>query len=177
MGPGMVYREAYDEIGFPSKRCCQAQLGMAVSGMMLPTKLIKTKQVLFSRHVPKRRCGFEDDGVKNGEGWGRKNWTFDVKGGFCRSERGTKLKMRRGRKRERCVSINTWTLFLFNFFFFKKKKNFFFFFIFLFCFLFFFFFFFSFFFSFFFFFFFFCFFFFFFCFFFFFLENCFNALR
>ena len=101
----MVYREAYDEIGFPSKRCCQAQLGMAVSGMMLPTKLIKTKQVLFSRHVPKRRCGFEDDGVKNGEGWGRKNWTFDVKGGFCRSERGTKLKMRKGRERDVFLSL------------------------------------------------------------------------
>lgn len=103
----MVYREAYDEIGFPSKRCCQARLGMTVSGMMLPTELIKTKQVLFSRHVPKRRCGFEEGQKKNGEGWGRKNWTFDVKGGFCRSERGTKLKMRRGKGRERGVSINT----------------------------------------------------------------------
>lgn len=48
---------------------------------------------------------------KNGEGWGRKNWTFDVKGGFCRSERGTKLKMRRGKGRERGVSINTFTSF------------------------------------------------------------------
>lgn len=33
-----------------------------------------------------------------------------VKGGFCRSERGTKLKMREERERERDVSINTYTV-------------------------------------------------------------------
>lgn len=54
MGPEMVYREAYDEIGFPSKRCCQARLGMAVSGMMLPTELIKDKAGPLFTTCPKK---------------------------------------------------------------------------------------------------------------------------
>lgn len=57
---------------------------------------------LFHDMSQKRRCGFEDDGEKmEKDGVGRIG-LFDVKGGFCRLERGTKLKMRRGREgRER----------------------------------------------------------------------------
>lgn len=98
-----VYKDAYDEIGFPSKRCCQARLGVAVSGMMLPTKVIKTKQIgVFSRHVPKRRDESRVTKMEEKDGEGRIEL---LKGGFCRSERGTKLKMSRGRGRD--VSINT----------------------------------------------------------------------
>lgn len=50
----MVYKEAYDEIGFPSKRCCQARLGMTVSGMMLPTGVDKDKASPLFTTYPKK---------------------------------------------------------------------------------------------------------------------------